>query len=239
MDRVYHYFRSEELVKLLPKIEPPRTNIIFDYTPSTKASVGSSNITFAIVNTHFETPVPMFKAFAENMTKDFQEMLTANGYYIKGPFKNHDEMLYSDKAESDFVLMTRVDFNADASRLKWTNVELKYKSQQEYYRATGSITINCHINLILYEGLTQERIWTKSLAITPVVAHILSHEKYPSQASLEGQLQEDNQFHNDLGKALQSQYNEIMSNIEAYLDPREMKILAKQVQELRKMKVFQ
>lgn len=82
-------------------------------------------------------------------------------------------------------------------------------------------------------------MWTKSLAITPLEVPILSHEKYPSKAKLSGQLKEDNQFHADLGKALQSQYNEIMGKIEAYLDPREMKILNKQVQELRKMKVFQ
>ena len=243
MDETYDYLISDELAKFLPEVEPPRMSITFDYLPSAKAPVGSVDITFAIVNTHFETPVPvpMFKDFAENMTKDFQEILTGNGYRIKGLFKNHDEMTYPDKEGSNLVLMANIDFSSDTSQLKWNNAEVLYKSQEqsEYYRASGSITINCHINLILYESLTRERMWTKSLAITPLVVPLISHEKYPSEATLEGQLEEDNQFHADLGKALQSQYNEIMSKIEAYLDPREMKILNKQVQELRKMKVFQ
>ena len=240
MGKIYHYFSSNDFAELIPKIEPPRMNLIFDYIPK-KTSVGSTDITFSIVNTHFDTPVPMFKEFAENMTKDFQEILTGNGYRIKGLFKNHDEMTYSDKEGSNLVLMANVDFSSDTSQLKWNNVEILYKSQEqsEYYRASGSIAINCHINLILYESLTRERMWTKSLAITPLVVPLISHEKYPSEATLEGQLEEDNQFHADLGKALQSQYNEIMSKIEAYLDPREMKILNKQVQDLRKMKVFQ
>lgn len=241
MDKTYDYLISDELAKFLPEVEPPRTNITFDYLPSTKAPVGSADITFAIVNTYFKTPVPMFQGFAENMTKDFQEILTANGYRIKGPFKNYDDMTYPDKAGSNLVLTTSVKFSSDTSQLKWNDVKVMFKSQEEeeYYRASGSITIKCHINLILYESLTRERMWTKSLSITPLVVHLLSSEKYPSQASMRGQLKEDNQFHADLGKALQSQYNEIMGKIEAYLDPREMKILNKQVQELRKMKVFQ
>ena len=179
----------------------------------------------------------MFQEFAENMTKDFQEILTETGYRIKGPFKNHDEMTYPDKEGSNLVLVANVDFSSDTSQLKWIPVKVMYEDQ-EYYRASGSITIKCHINLVLYESLTRERMWTKSLAIAPLAVPILSHEKYPSAATLEGQLEEDNQFHADLGTALQSQYNEIMGKIEAYLDPREMKILAKQVQDLRKRKVF-
>lgn len=242
MDKTYHYLISDEFAKFFPEIEPQRMNIIFDYLPSTKAPVGSTGITFAVVNTRFRTPVPvpMFKEFAKNMTQDFQEVLTENGYNIKGTFKNHDEMLYSDKEESDLVLVADANFSSDTSQLKWDNVEVMYEDQQpEYYRASGVITINCHINLLIYESLTRERLWTKSLAITPLVVSILSNEKYPSEANLEGQLEEDNRFHADLGKALQSQYNEIMSKIEAYLDPREMKILTKQVQQLRKQKVFE
>ncbi len=240
MSTIYHHFNSNEFAKLVPKIEPPRMNLIFDYTPK-KTSVGSTDITFAIVNTHFETPVSMFKDFAENMTKDFQEIFTSNGYRIKGPFKNHDEMTYSDKEGSDLVLMANVDFNPDFSQLKWTEVEVKFESQEEekYYKASGLITINCAINLLLYESLTKELLWTKQIAITPLVVPLLSHEKYASKANLEGQLKEDNQLHADLGKALQSQYNEIMGKIEVYLDPREMEIIAKQAQKLRKMKVFE
>ena len=117
MDKTYHYLISDKFAKFLPEIEPPRTNITFDYLPSTKA-VGSADITFAIFDTNFETPVPMFQGFAENMTKDFQEILTTSGYRIKGPFKRYDDMTYPDKAGSNLLLTTKVEFSSDTSQLK-------------------------------------------------------------------------------------------------------------------------
>ena len=45
--------------------KPPRAIITFDYAPIPDAAPGSTNVTFAIINTRFEEPVPLFSTFAE------------------------------------------------------------------------------------------------------------------------------------------------------------------------------
>ena len=51
-------------------------------------------------------------------------------------------------------------------------------------------------------------------------------------------LEKDNKFHNDLGRALETQYEDILNKIHTYLDPREMAIVKNQAMELRKRKVY-
>ena len=50
--------------------KPPRAIITFDYEPIPDAAPGSTNATFAIVNTRFEGPVPLFSSFAANMSSE-------------------------------------------------------------------------------------------------------------------------------------------------------------------------
>ena len=81
--------------------EPPRAIITFDYSPL-ETTPGSANLTFAVVGAEIVggrrgTPIPLFKTFASNMTKDFAEILTARGFSVKGPFQNYDIMTYTDK----------------------------------------------------------------------------------------------------------------------------------------------
>ena len=51
-------------------------------------------------------------------------------------------------------------------------------------------------------------------------------------------LEKDNKFHSDLGRALKTQYKEILDVVYTYLDPREMTIVKNQAIELRKRKVY-
>ena len=88
--------------------KPPRAIITFDYSPP-ETMPGSANLTFAVVGAEIVggrrgTPIPLFKTFASNMTKDFSEILTARGFSVKGPFQGYDIMTYSDKEGTEEVL---------------------------------------------------------------------------------------------------------------------------------------
>ena len=141
--------------------EPIRTTPTFDYTPP-EAIPGSAEVTFAVVGAQIETPVPLFRDFASNMTKDFGEILTARGFSVKGPFNEYDLMIFSDKEGSDLVLTAEVDFSYDTMQLNYSTIG----------RLNGTVVVKGHVNLVAYESVTKNRLWTKSVAITPVVVEL-------------------------------------------------------------------
>lgn len=208
--------------------EPIRTTPTFDYTPP-EAMPGSADVTFAVVGAKIETPVPLFRDFASNMTKDFGEILTARGFSVKGPFNEYDLMTFSDKEGSDLVLTAEVDFISDTTQLSYSTVG----------RLHGTVVVRGHVNLVAYESLTKNRLWTKSVAITPVVVELASRNRYPTRPRLATLLVNENKFYNDIGRALEAQYTEIMNRIYGYLEPQEMAIVKQAAYDLRRRKVAQ
>ena len=206
--------------------EQPRAIITFDYNPR-EATPGSADVTFAVVGAQIDTPVGLFRTFARNMANDFGEILTARGFSTKGPFQEYDLMTYSDKEGSDLVLTAEVEFTSDLTQLSYST----------FGKVSGPLTVSCHINLVAYESLTNNRLWTKSVAITPVRVEIASRKTYPNRASLHTLLVNENQFYTALGRALEAQYTEIMNRIYGYLDPKEMATVKQAAQKLRERKV--
>lgn len=207
-------------VNTLP--EPPRTIFTFDYTPR-EAMPGSADVTFAIVGAQIDTPVRLFRNFSRNMANDFGEILTARGFSVKGPFEEYDLMTYSDKEGSDLVLTAEVEFISDLTQLTYTT----------FRRIKGPLTVSCHVNLVAYESITNNRLWTKSVAITPLRVELVSRKTYPNGANLHTLLVNENRFYADLGGALKAQYTEIMNRIYGYLEPKEMAIVKQAAQKLR------
>jgi len=214
-------------------VEPelPRAIITFDYSPP-EMMPGSANLTFAVVGAEIVggrrgTPIPLFKTFASNMTKDFSEILTARGFSVKGPFQDYDIMTYTDKEGTDLILTAEVEFSSDTTQIRPSSIG----------RLNGSIIVSCHVNLVAYESLTRNRLWTKSVAITPITVELISRNVYPNGASLATLLVNENKFHNDVGRALESQYTEIMNRIYGYIEPEGMSIVGEAAQKLRQQKI--
>ena len=213
--------------------EPPRAIITFDYSPP-EATPGSANLTFAVVGAEivggkYGTPIPLFKTFASNMTKDFGEILTARGFSVKGPFQDYDIMTYSDKEGTDLILTAEVEFSSDTTQIRSSSIG----------RLNGSIIVTCHVNLVAYESLTRNRLWTKSVAITPITVELISGNVYPNGASLATLLVNENKFHNDVGRALEGQYTEVLNRIYGYIEPESMTIVGEAAKKLRNQKIQQ
>ena len=256
--------------------QPPRSMIAFDYTPPSEDDAGSADVTFAVVGAQLLTPqqqgvsqlvhqapVPLFDDFTDNMTKDFMELLSALGYGVRGPFQSYDDMIHPEKEGSDLILTAEVDFKLDGSRVGYEyQINL---SKDDGFELKGSVTVQSHVNLIVYESLTNTKMWTKSIAIDPVTVQLNSHHDYTMAALVtyaakygkvvgvdhpkKGQgipfgipvtefLQHENKFYSDVGHALQDQYADILKGIYDYLDPREMDMVKNQSLELRKKKVY-
>lgn len=208
--------------------EPPRAIVNFDYTPPAEAIPGSADATFAVVGTRFEAPIPLFRTFASNMTKDFGEILTARGFGVRGPFMEYNDMTYSDKEGSDLTLTAEVEFSSDTSQIRYSSMGIP----------SGSVTVKCHVNLIVSESLTNERLWTRSIAITPFTVNLRSRNAYSVRASLATLLVNENRFYSNVSHALEVQYAEIMNKIYGYLETKEMVVVTQSARDLRKKKVF-
>ena len=289
-----------------PITQPPRETITFDYAPETEAPPGSANVTFAIVGVQFvvasthqqgmspqqnmllqpsQQPPPLFLQLASNMTKDFEEVLTARGYGIRGYFDTFDEMIYPDKEGSDLILTAKIKFRADTSGIQYTrdlknvllagcgcstpvmvvllagdnNPGLAIGAGLGYaliafggalaylpknFVPVGHVQISSEVTLEAYEGLTNdtnEIMWSKRIPISPFTIEpktVLRGERNNlEQITWQELMKVDNKFYSDMGRAFESQYDKILSQIYTYLDPREMAIVKNQSMELRKKKV--
>ncbi len=242
-----------------------RETIVFQYTPESEAASGSADVTFAVVGTQLakpvqpgqtqlpnQAPVKLFADFASTMTKDFMEVLGAQGFGVRGPYNTYDDMIFPDKQGSDLVFTAEVLFSADTSGAQLKQPLLSTTT----YRIIGPVTVNYDVKLVVSESLTNERMWTKTINIEPFTIQLESQYAYSLQylaehsmkygkvfqgngdVPIEVILEKENKFHNDLGHALEKQYKEILGKIYTYLDPREMTIVKNQSLEIRKKKVF-
>jgi len=226
---------------------PPRATVTFDYVPRGEAVPGAAEVTFAVVGSHFDSPVPMFSTFARNMSKDFHEMLTARGFTTRGPFRYYDEMTFPDKKGSDLVLHAEVEFVPDLSGVAireaggfGKQVLAASFGGTTGYQWEGPLVVSGHVNLVLSESLTNERMWQKSVSITPIRVEIRTDNAYyASTVTLETLLRNENTLYSDLGRALEHQYEEILNRSYGYLDPEEMRLVKQQAMEIRQRKVFQ
>ena len=224
--------------------EPPvrRLEPRFDYNP-TETSTGKTDITFAAVGSQFDIPfgqnaIPMFKRFADNMASDFGEIITARGYTLRGPFQTFDEMTFVDKDNSNLILTANVDLQSD---LSGTNIRFAKNLLLSggSYKVSGQVLVTGRISLIISESLTNEKMWTKSVNISPISVELTPMSGYERpNIGLEDVLQNDDKFYTSLGLNLDRQYQEIMNRTYGYLDPREMTLINKQAAELRKRKTF-
>lgn len=224
--------------------EPPvrRIEPNFDYNPA-ETTPGKTDITFAAVGSQFDIPfgqtaVPIFKRFADNMANDFGEIITARGYTLRGPFQTFDEMTFVDKDNSNLILNAKVDLQSD---LSGTDVRFAKSllTSGGSFKVSGQVLVTGRISLIISESLTNEKMWTKSVNITPITVELTPMSGYPrSNITVADVLQNDDKFYTSLGLKLDRQYQEIMNRTYGYLDPREMTLLNKQAAELRKRKTF-
>lgn len=105
---------------------------------------------------------------------------------------------------------------------------------------SGSVDISSEVILEAYEGLTNEVLWSKIIIIPPFTVApkaVLQHRNL-GQITWQELMKIDNEFYSDMGRAFEGQYDNILSQIYTYLDPREMAIVKNQAMELRKRKVY-
>jgi len=213
----------------------------FDYKPPTEGITKSNDITFAILNPHYvesftERNVDPYKIFADNMGKDFVEMLTARGYSYKGPFSNVDQMVYNEKKTTDLLIEPEIDLQFTGNYLmqKKGIKLLSLESGSIEYYADGDMTVSGKLNLIFSEPFTKTKIWVKSIQIEPVTFKLKSYYSYytpniPVNDPLVWNTMVDN---------LMVIYNNTLSTAWKHLEPEELSQKKDEANEIKKNSGF-
>lgn len=206
-----------------------------------------TDITIGIINPRFLTQedwvkVSPFTEFKNSMINDFQEMIVARGYRIKGPFSTYDEMTYGDKKSCDMIIVPEIDVNIQVVNLK-KKKKTRFKDSsknRKRYRYTGQINLSGKVTITMVESLTKEKVWVKSIQLENKLSDNFRFykkfgvkEKVPNTVSLE-----DQPVKNAFGPVTNELYQEAMKTMFTYLEPEEMLQVKILTDELKSKKVF-
>lgn len=169
---------------------------------------------------------PPFTNFIKNMGNDFEEMLTARGYTIKGPFFTFDEMVYNDKKNTDLALHPEVD-------IVFTGLPIRKNfnamTGKDVYWVEGEMKISGKINLVFYEPQTKTKVWVKSVPFEETTFQVKGTKKYFQPAFI----QEEDGIWNPLVEHLEQVYQKSMKTCYNHLDPEELAIKKKEALEIK------
>jgi len=218
----------------IPKIQPK-----FDYAPKVLAKVGSSEMTIALVNPIYGDPdlsISPFEDMRKNMANDFEELLTAKGFKIRGPFNQVGEMLYNDKVNSNFVLAVEIDLNfknidrkvRTLTSTDWAELLLTSGSgTEESYMYQGEGTFVCNLVLTAMSTKFGEKLWKKNITLPATPFKYVGKLKWTTNnVRFYSEVHQDNAVFNEVAKLLESQYQTILDLVERQIDVEEMKTVA-------------
>lgn len=223
-----------------------RNQAKFDFTPPTQSAIGSANMSIVLIKPIFiseaaEYLASPFPEMATNMGNDFQELLAAKGFTMRGPFKSKDEMVYNDKVNSSFILEIQIDldpiYNIDLTDHKSTNVAaaiLGYGGSSVYYTMNGSITFGGNLVLTASSPQYGEKIWKKSIVLEKSTFPIKGSEILFSRPTMAYLLGSDNLVYNTVTAELEKFYNTSLNLVWKQIDPEEMKIVTEQAKKADK-----
>jgi hypothetical protein len=209
----------------------------FHYAPPT-SSAPDAGVTIALLNPQYALDQLWAQAWPDlpvNMASDFEQLLAARGYKLKGPFRSYDLMVYSDKEQSDLALIPDLNITAGVSDISVERV-INLFGPNAYKIAHGTLHVGGNVTLMVVESLTQTKLWVKDIPVPSQTLQFkgqLAYDSPPSDASLR-----EPQLKDQLGHALEGIYKNVMQAAWDYLDPHEMQALKAQAQEIRKKAAF-
>ena len=225
--------------------EPPEKKVPakFDFSPPSRAQVGSTGITIAMVKpsyigTNPEYFVSPFNEMAERMASDFDELLTAKGFTIRGPYGSRDEMTFNDKVNTNFILEIGIALKPTGNDRKYYTtthqptfgeILVNKNAPTTYtYKMSGEITLGGDLVIKAKSSQYGELLWQKSIALDAssfTYAGSLSWNTIPTYAD---ELKQDVMAYNPLARELEKYYSKSLALAWQQIDPAEMKTVAEQ-----------
>lgn len=217
----------------------------FDFSPPSPVAPGSAGIKIAMIdpvysgNFLYANKSP-FMQFRKNMGKDFEEILTARGYILKGPYEAYDLMTYSDKNECELGLDIEMDLNIVETSGGWKHVSPTYYNggviSGNYSEYKGTLNLSGKITICIIETFTHQKLLIKSVPVPQEDIIVEAEARFALGAT--GFPIGDPGVHNPLANALSSFYKTTMKRGWDMLAPEELAHVQKQVPEIREKAGF-
>lgn len=225
----------------IPQLEQ-RIPAKFDFSPPSRVQAGATQLTIAMVKPNYvgknaEYFVPPFNEMAVRMASDFDELLNAKGFTIRGPFGSRDEMTYNDKVNSSFILEIGIELNPQYKREFTTTTHspsfgelLLNKNAPTTYtnKMTGSVTLGGNLVVKARSAQYGELLWTKSIALDPSSFECPGQITWRGVPNMDEELNKDDLVYNTLSRELEKLYIKALDLAWQQIDPAEMKTVAEQ-----------
>ena len=216
----------------------------FDYTPPSRASVGATNMTIALLRPTFvgqvrpEFYVPPFNDMATSMGSDFQELLTAKGFSIRGPFGSRDEMTFNEKTTSDFALEVHIIINPLYTIhynpiTNWGSL-LNASASSVQYTTKVDVSLVGYLEVNAKSPQYGELLWKKKINLEPMAFSYTGKLKWNGQPTIADELKQDNEVYNAMSRQLEKFYTQALNLSWQQIDPEEMKTIAVQARKADK-----
>jgi len=214
----------------------PAYNPQFTYTPPQEAKPGAAQVTIALVAPSYAQDAPWtglapWTTFSNDLSSDFNELLAARGFLVKGPFGAYEQMVFPDKQGSDLVLVPTLSVTVDLQNVSRAQTEIISGN----VRMKGDAVLTGRVDFVLMESLTGTRMWTKNVPLGPKSVQWTMSQWLPKNAQFNpAVVYQDQGFVNALGPVLEGFYTDILENAWTYLNPDELKLVKTQSLPVRK-----
>ncbi len=238
---------------------PPAVHVPkFDYSPPTYDEKDTSRIALILLNPFYlgqknadrrnernhtleYLGLNCFDDFKTKMGIDFEEALTARGYTIKGPYQTEDEIVYSDKRNSDLLVSVEIDVNINDDNVKAFRTERKLYTyggavNVEEFTYRGTLILDGKINIII-RAVTKtgfgDKLSVRSVPIDRKEIQINSYKTNYPDADMYRVMATDPGIINPIADELEKYYNVMFNKVWRYLEPGEFAEYKKLAQEIR------
>jgi hypothetical protein len=217
----------------------------FDFSPPIPVAPGSAGIKIGMIdpvysgNFLYSNKSP-FMQFRKNMGKDFEEILTARGYILKGPYEAYDLMTYSDKNECELGLDIEIDLNILQTSGGWNHVQpTSYGygvTGGNYSEYAGTLNLSGKITISVIETFTRQKLLVKSVPVPQEDIIVKAEARFALGST--GLPTDDPGVHNPIAKSLSNFYKTTMRRGWEMLAKEELEHVQKQVPEIREKAGF-
>lgn len=218
---------------------PPK----FDFSPPSRVQSGEAGLTLALVNPSYvqknaaENLISPYSDMAGKMGEDFQELMTAKGFTIRGPFGSRDEMTFTDKTNSDIALTVSINLEREYNRKYISKATFGSLLSQELGSSItmkGEIVFRPSLVITAYSPQYGELLWKKNITLKPSVFSYTGTKTYTEVPQWADELKQDNSVYNIISEELDKIYKEAMQLAWQQIDVAEMKTVATQAKKADK-----